>query len=39
MANSYEIPSWAGKAPVGHHLDVLKDDKLIQKLMIDEKKW
>lgn len=38
MANHYEIPSWAGKAPTGHHLDVTKDDKLIQKLMIDEKK-
>lgn len=38
MANHYEIPPWAGKAPTGHHLDVTKDDKLIQKLMIDEKK-
>lgn len=38
MANHYEIPSWAGKPPVGLHLDVLKIDKLIQKLMIDEKK-
>lgn len=38
MANSYEVPSWAGKPPTGLHLDVLKDDKLIQKLMIDEKK-
>lgn len=38
MANHYEIPAWAGKAPTGHHLDVTKDDKLIQKLMIDEKK-
>lgn len=38
MANHYEIPNWAGKAPTGHHLDVTKDDKLIQKLMIDEKK-
>lgn len=38
MANHYEVPSWAGKAPTGHHLDVTKDDKLIQKLMIDEKK-
>lgn len=28
----------AGKPPSGTHLDVLKDDKLIQKLMIDEKK-
>ncbi|KAM7341797.1 nuclear inhibitor of protein phosphatase 1 [Cochliomyia hominivorax] len=38
MANSYEIPSWAGKPPTGLHLDVLKDDKLVQKLMVDEKK-
>lgn len=38
MANHYEVPVWAGKAPTGHHLDVTKDDKLIQKLMIDEKK-
>ncbi|CAG0885835.1 unnamed protein product [Darwinula stevensoni] len=38
MANHYEIPDWAGKPPVGLHLDVLKGDKLIQKLMIDEKK-
>lgn len=38
MANHYEVPTWAGKAPTGHHLDVTKDDKLIQKLMIDEKK-
>lgn len=38
MANHYEIPSWAGKPPIGLHLDVLKGDRLIQKLMIDEKK-
>uniref|UniRef100_U5EWH8 Nuclear inhibitor of protein phosphatase 1 n=1 Tax=Corethrella appendiculata TaxID=1370023 RepID=U5EWH8_9DIPT len=38
MSNHYEIPSWAGKPPTGLHLDVMKDDKLIQKLMIDEKK-
>ncbi|KAL1436001.1 hypothetical protein MTO96_010758 [Rhipicephalus appendiculatus] len=38
MANHYEVPSWAGKPPVGLHLDVLKGEKLIQKLMIDEKK-
>lgn len=30
--------SRAGKPPTGYHLDVTKDDKLIQKLMIDEKK-
>ena len=28
----------AGKPPIGLHLDVQKDGKLIQKLMIDEKK-
>lgn len=38
MANHYEVPSWAGKPPTGLHLDVLKGDKLIQKLMLDEKK-
>ncbi|KAB0804826.1 hypothetical protein PPYR_01796 [Photinus pyralis] len=38
MANHYEVPTWAGKPPVGLHLDVLKGEKLIQKLMIDEKK-
>ncbi|XP_037577901.1 nuclear inhibitor of protein phosphatase 1 isoform X1 [Dermacentor silvarum] len=38
MANHYDVPSWAGKPPVGLHLDVLKGEKLIQKLMIDEKK-
>ncbi|XP_077283866.1 nuclear inhibitor of protein phosphatase 1 [Arctopsyche grandis] len=38
MANHYDVPSWAGKPPTGLHLDVLKDDKLIQKLMLDEKR-
>ncbi|XP_059622448.1 nuclear inhibitor of protein phosphatase 1 [Phlebotomus argentipes] len=38
MSNHYEVPKWAGKPPTGFHLDVLKEDKLIQKLMIDEKK-
>ncbi|KAK9695695.1 FHA domain [Popillia japonica] len=38
MANHYEVPTWAGKPPIGLHLDVLKGEKLIQKLMIDEKK-
>lgn len=38
MANHYDVPKWAGKPPVGLHLDVLKDGKLIQKLMVDEKK-
>jgi len=35
---AYDIPNWAGKPSTGLHLDVLKDGKLIQKLMIDEKK-
>ncbi|XP_076319997.1 nuclear inhibitor of protein phosphatase 1 isoform X1 [Tachypleus tridentatus] len=30
MANHYDIPKWAGKPPVGLHLDVMKGDKLIQ---------
>ncbi|XP_064606953.1 nuclear inhibitor of protein phosphatase 1-like [Liolophura sinensis] len=38
LVNNFEIPSWAGKPPAGLHLDVLKDGKMIQKLMIDEKK-
>lgn len=38
MASSYEVPSWAGKPPPGIHLDIFKDDKFIQKIMIDEKK-
>lgn len=38
MSNHYDIPSWAGKPPTGLHLDVMKEDKLVQKLMIDEKK-
>jgi len=36
--SNYDIPSWAGKPPTGLHLDVTKDGKLIQKLMIDEKR-
>uniref|UniRef100_A0A1I8MKF5 Nuclear inhibitor of protein phosphatase 1 n=1 Tax=Musca domestica TaxID=7370 RepID=A0A1I8MKF5_MUSDO len=36
--SGYEIPSWAGKPPTGFHLDVLKEDKLVQKLMVDEKR-
>jgi len=36
-AAGYEPPSWAGKPSVGLHLDVLKESKLVQKLMVDEK--
>ena len=35
----YEPPPWAGKPSVGLHLDVMKETKLVQKLMIDEKKY
>lgn len=38
LVNNFEIPSWAGKPPPGLHLDVMKDTKMVQKLMIDEKK-
>lgn len=38
MACAYEVPNWAGKPPPGLHLDIFKDDKFIQKNMIDEKK-
>ncbi|CAJ0574040.1 unnamed protein product, partial [Mesorhabditis spiculigera] len=34
----YPIPSWAGKSPAGYHLDVLKNDALVQKIFIDERK-
>ncbi|EJW81537.1 hypothetical protein WUBG_07553 [Wuchereria bancrofti] len=34
----YEIPLWAGRPPSGCHLDVVKGDQLIQKLMVDEKR-
>lgn len=36
--HEFHIYFRAGKPPTGLHLDVLKGDKLIQKLMIDEKK-
>ncbi|KAI3386844.1 hypothetical protein SNEBB_000370 [Seison nebaliae] len=35
--NNFEIPNWAGQPPSGLHMDVMKESKLIQKLMIDEK--
>ncbi|KAK3612703.1 hypothetical protein CHS0354_042230 [Potamilus streckersoni] len=38
LVNNFEVPTWAGKPPPGLHLDVLKDGKMVQKLMIDEKK-
>lgn len=34
----FSIPSWAIKPPTGVHLDVLKNDQLIQKILIDEKR-
>ena len=33
----YDPPAWAGKPAVGLHLDVMKESKLVQKLMVDEK--
>lgn len=38
MSNGFEVPNWACKPPAGLHLDVYKEDKLIQKLMVDEKR-
>ena len=35
----YEPPPWAGKPSVGLHLDVMKETKLVQKLMVDEKSY
>lgn len=37
LVNNFKVPSWASKPPAGLHLDVTKDGKLIQKLIIDEK--
>ncbi|TGZ67323.1 hypothetical protein CRM22_004869 [Opisthorchis felineus] len=37
LVNNFKIPAWAGKPPPGLHLDVMKEGKLIQKLIIDEK--
>ncbi|KAL4657540.1 nuclear inhibitor of protein phosphatase 1 isoform X2 [Arapaima gigas] len=41
MANLplFDCPTWAGKPPPGLHLDVVKGDKLVEKLIIDEKKY
>ncbi|KAJ6217191.1 hypothetical protein RDWZM_008348 [Blomia tropicalis] len=39
MDAEYQPPKWAGKSPQGFHLDVTKDGKLFQKLMIDEKSY
>ncbi|XP_063054204.1 protein phosphatase 1, regulatory subunit 8b [Engraulis encrasicolus] len=36
---NFDCPSWAGKPPAGLHLDVVKGDKLVEKLIIDEKKF
>lgn len=37
--NGYQIPKWASKPPNGLHLDIMKEGKMIQKLMIDEKRY
>ncbi|KAH8328886.1 hypothetical protein KR074_009893, partial [Drosophila pseudoananassae] len=34
----FDVVFRAGKPPTGLHLDVLKDEKLVQKLMVDEKR-
>ncbi|XP_017576915.1 protein phosphatase 1, regulatory subunit 8a isoform X1 [Pygocentrus nattereri] len=39
ITSQFDCPSWAGKPPAGLHLDVVKGDKLIEKLIIDEKKF
>uniref|UniRef100_A0A914HAM8 FHA domain-containing protein n=1 Tax=Globodera rostochiensis TaxID=31243 RepID=A0A914HAM8_GLORO len=33
----FPLPSWLARPPKGSHLDVLKGEKLMQKLLIDEK--
>lgn len=38
VKNGFQIPKWASKPPAGLHLDVMKEGKMVQKLMIDEKK-
>ena len=39
VINGYSVPSWAGKPSVsGLHLDVVKEGKLVQKVLVDEKK-
>ncbi|VVC90684.1 unnamed protein product [Leptidea sinapis] len=38
METCYKIPDWASKLPIGLHLEILKENKVVQKLLIDEKK-
>ncbi|KAL3116051.1 hypothetical protein niasHT_007351 [Heterodera trifolii] len=33
----FPLPNWIARPPKGSHLDVLKGEKLIQKLLVDEK--
>ncbi|KAL7675428.1 hypothetical protein ACOME3_001688 [Neoechinorhynchus agilis] len=35
--NDFEIPNWIGKPPDGTHLDIMKEDKLVRKFIMDEK--
>jgi nuclear inhibitor of protein phosphatase 1 len=35
--DKYELPDWVGRPANGCHLDVLKNEDLLQKLLIDEK--
>lgn len=39
MASEYQPPSWAGNPKPGLHLDVVKNDSVLQKLLIDEKDY
>uniref|UniRef100_A0AC34QEM4 FHA domain-containing protein n=1 Tax=Panagrolaimus sp. JU765 TaxID=591449 RepID=A0AC34QEM4_9BILA len=34
--DAFPIPNWAGMPPHGAHLDCIKNDKLVQKLFVDE---
>lgn len=38
MSKDFVVPKWSSKPPAGLHLDVYKDDQLIQKLMVDDKR-
>jgi len=39
MVHGYSIPSWAGKPSTpGLHLDVIKDGKLVEKVLVDDKR-
>ena len=33
LVNNFEVPTWGGKPPPGLHLDVVKENKMVQKLV------